>query len=111
MATYYILNADGTHNATVNCPAGDEHMPIPPDGGSVTTTPPPPAGPTWSDIQTQARTALDTSDTVVIRCAEHGVAVPDDWKTYRAALRAIISTSAGDPATPLPDRPGYPAGT
>lgn len=56
-----------------------------------------------------ARAALDASDTTVLRCLEHAVAVPDEWQAYRATLRAIAS-GASTP-TALPTRPAYPAGT
>jgi hypothetical protein len=54
-----------------------------------------------------ALTALAESDTTIIRCYEHGVSVPYEWQTYRAVLRAIVSSNTG----PLPNRPAYPAGT
>lgn len=65
----------------------------------------------WSAYQQQARTALVASDTTMHRCVENQVAVPAAWATYRKALRAIISASAGDPSIALPARPAYPAGT
>jgi hypothetical protein len=65
--------------------------------------PPPP------DTRAAAQIALDKSDVTVGRCYEHGVAVPADWVTYRAALRAHVS---GGPTTvALPVAPAYPAGT
>lgn len=65
----------------------------------------------WSSHQAQAKAALDASDITVLRCVEHGVAVPAEWATYRADLRAIVSASTGDATQPLPTRPAYPAGT
>jgi hypothetical protein len=59
-------------------------------------------------LKSAASAALNQSDTVVIRCAEAGVAVPQDWKDYRSALRAIISGTA---IVALPVKPAYPAGT
>ena len=50
---------------------------------------------------------LDTTDKTVIRCFENGVAVPQEWKTYRATLRTLITAGGGDP----PGRPSYPEGT
>ena len=68
------------------------------------------AGELWAAYQHQARVALDASDRVIIRCAEHAVAVPAEWVTYRGALRAIIAAASGDPTQPQPSsrpiRPG-----
>lgn len=60
-------------------------------------------------LMAAARSALDVSDTTIVRCYEHAVAVPAEWQTYRAALRSIIDASSS--ATVLPTRPDYPAGT
>jgi hypothetical protein len=62
-----------------------------------------------SALPALAKLALDASDRTVLRCFEAGVAVTEDWKTYRVALRAIVAGSSG--ATALPTRPAYPAGT
>lgn len=59
----------------------------------------------------QVQAALDASDRVVIRCAEHGVAVPADWLAARTAWRNIIS-GADMTSTTLPAAPSeYPPGT
>jgi hypothetical protein len=60
-----------------------------------------------ASLKAQAQLALDKSDVTVGRCYEAQVPVPDAWKAYRAALRAIVTTGAGA----LPERPAYPAGT
>lgn len=67
-----------------------------------------PAAPA-ADMRSAAKIALDKSDTTIIRCYEHGVAVPADWTAYRATLRAIVSGRTT--AAPLPAAPAYPAGT
>lgn len=71
----------------------------------------PTAAQLWSAHQAQAQSALDASDITMIRCVEHGVAVPAEWATYRGALRAIVRSASGDPTQPLPTRPAYPVGT
>lgn len=64
----------------------------------------------WAVYQGLALSALNDSDTTVLRCFERSVQVPLEWVNYRAALRAILSMKDGD-ATNLPARPAYPAGT
>jgi hypothetical protein len=56
-----------------------------------------------------AQAALDASDRTVLRCYEHGIAVPSEWQSYRAALRAIVSGTST--ATALPAIPAFPAGS
>lgn len=65
----------------------------------------------WSSLKRDALAALQDSDITVLRCFEHGVALPSEWVSYRAALRAIVSAVAGNAAAGLPVRPAYPAGT
>lgn len=59
------------------------------------------------DYRAKARAALDASDVTVLRCYEALVDVPEDWRIYRAALRAIVASGHG----PIPDAPPFPAGT
>jgi hypothetical protein len=56
---------------------------------------------------TEAQEALRQSDVVILRCVEHGVAVPAEWRAYRAALRAFIQGHGSS----LPDPPPFPSGT
>jgi hypothetical protein len=65
----------------------------------------------WSALQDAARAALGDSDITVLRCFEHGIAVPAEWVAYRAALRTIISAPSGTVVAGLPVKPAYPAGT
>jgi hypothetical protein len=62
-------------------------------------------------MQSSAKDALAASDIVVLRCYEHGIAVPDEWVTYRATLRPIAG-GADTTSTVLPTAPtDYPANT
>lgn len=53
----------------------------------------------------QAQSALDASDITFIRCVEEGLTWPQEWKEYRTALRAMVSTGAGT----MPARPAWPS--
>lgn len=65
----------------------------------------------WSALQAEALGALAESDITVLRCAEAGVPVPQAWRDYRAALRAIVSAQSVSESTQLPTQPDYPPGT
>lgn len=73
--------------------------------------PEPTAEQLWLLLREQARRALTESDITVLRCAEAAVPVPQAWRDYRAALRAIVSAESGDPTHGLPAQPAYPPGT
>ncbi|MBB2999638.1 hypothetical protein FHX57_001969 [Paraburkholderia tropica] len=63
-------------------------------------------------FQQDALAAIAKSDITLLRCIEHGVSIPAEWVTYRAALRVIISAPAGTTTiTGLPTRPAYPSGS
>lgn len=49
-----------------------------------------------------ARLRLTASDIVVLRLVEHGLAVPENYRAYREALRAVLR---GEQTT-LPTEPG-----
>jgi hypothetical protein len=62
----------------------------------------------------QASDAYQASTDVVTRCITEGVAVPDAWRTYRAALMAILSgvstgTTSATPTMPI-TTPAMPVG-
>ena len=56
-------------------------------------------------LKAQARQLLSASDVQVARSYESGIVLPDTWKTYRAALRVIVSTGAGT----IPALPAWPS--
>lgn len=130
---YYVLNAAGQCVAVAMSPVNVEDIEesggrvvesdeiatditlvqtVTPEGVIVYRQPSPPTVPQrWAALQVGAQAALDESDITVIRCAEAGVAVPQAWRDYRAALRLIVSSAVGDPDPGLPERPDYPPGT
>jgi len=59
------------------------------------------------NLKRQAQALLDKSDQTVGRCYEAGIPVPQAWRDYRSALRAVVSSGSGV----LPTRPDYPPGT
>lgn len=59
------------------------------------------------DLRIEAQAALLQSDITVLRCYEAGLSLPAEWRTYRAALRAIVSAPDASAMT-LPVRPAYP---
>jgi hypothetical protein len=60
-----------------------------------------------AQLQAQAQAALVKSDVTLLRCSEHGIAIPPEWATYRAQLRQVMQGTL----SVLPAQPGYPAGT
>lgn len=54
-----------------------------------------------ADLPRQAREALAATDWRVVRAAETGEPVPTAWRTYRDALRAVVSGQSNT----LPDEP------
>jgi hypothetical protein len=65
----------------------------------------------WRDLQLSAKYALQDTDMAAIRCFKAGVAFPQDWVDYVDSLRMIVRTVSGDPASALPAKPDFPAGT
>ncbi len=60
--------------------------------------------PVQPNYSAQAQDALTRSDRTVLRCYEREMAVPEEWVTYREALRDIIRSGKG----PVPARPDWP---
>lgn len=53
----------------------------------------------WQNVRRQRNGLLAECDWVVTKASETGVAVSDDWKTYRQALRDIPTQSDPDNIT------------
>ena len=86
------------------------------DANGLPALPPPPsaadlAAAAWVQYQSQAKAALDLSDTTLLRCYESGVTLPPEWATYRKALRAILTAPVNTTIPALPTKPAYPQGT
>ena len=53
----------------------------------------------WTPIRAERNIKLQQTDWIVARASETGVAVTDEWKTYRQALRDITAQSDPDNVT------------
>tara|TARA_Y100000361_G_scaffold151617_1_gene169336 strand:- start:916 stop:1197 length:282 start_codon:yes stop_codon:yes gene_type:complete len=53
----------------------------------------------WVQVRIERNIRLQESDWVAARASETGVAVSDDWKTYRQALRDVPTQSDPDNIT------------
>lgn len=53
----------------------------------------------WLEIRALRNSKLQETDWVVAKASETGVAVSDDWKTYRQALRDVPTQSDVDNIT------------
>ena len=53
----------------------------------------------WKSIRSQRNYLLAQTDWVVTKASETGVAVSDEWKTYRQALRDVPTQSDPDNIT------------
>ncbi len=53
----------------------------------------------WESVRIKRNGLLKTSDWIVTKALETGVAVSDDWKTYRQALRDVPTQSDPDNIT------------
>lgn len=74
------------------------------------TNPAPTTQQLHDDLVASAKSALDASDVVAIRCFKAGVQFSGTWVTYVAALRAIVN-GTDTTSTVLPVAPAYPAGS
>jgi len=107
MTAYVILSSD-----TTSVIGGPFHGPQAPQPGYAELPDDDARVVAWAAVLARgplvaaAQVALTASDVVVTRASEEGVPVPDDWKAYRAALRAIVSGSSD--ATEVPDPPAKP---
>jgi hypothetical protein len=91
-----------THEALLAAQADGKQIIVGPDGQPLAAereAPPP-------DLAAFARAALVASDITLMRCLEAGIVVPQAWRDYRTALRAVIADPAS--VTVLPVRPPYP---
>tara|TARA_B000000532_G_scaffold55321_1_gene42867 strand:- start:572 stop:853 length:282 start_codon:yes stop_codon:yes gene_type:complete len=53
----------------------------------------------WEGVRIQRNTKLSETDWVVTKASETGVAVSNEWKTYRQALRDVPTQSDPDNIT------------
>tara|TARA_R100000231_G_scaffold139464_1_gene120789 strand:+ start:697 stop:978 length:282 start_codon:yes stop_codon:yes gene_type:complete len=53
----------------------------------------------WASIRRKRNQLLSESDWIVTKASETGVAVSDEWKTYRQALRDVPTQSDPDNIT------------
>ena len=57
------------------------------------------------EVRIERNHRLTDTDWVVARASETGTAIPDDWKTYRQALRDITKTTTSMDDVVWPTRP------
>tara|TARA_B000000557_G_C20564218_1_gene354456 strand:+ start:196 stop:612 length:417 start_codon:yes stop_codon:yes gene_type:complete len=57
------------------------------------------------EIRIERNHRLTDTDWVVARATETGTAIPDDWKTYRQALRDITKTATSPDDVVWPTKP------
>ena len=53
----------------------------------------------WMQVRNERNRLLSETDWVTTRASETGIAVSDDWKTYRQALRDVPTQSDPDKIT------------
>ena len=57
------------------------------------------------EIRIERNHRLTDTDWVVARASETGTAIPDDWKTYRQALRDLPATESDPENATFPTKP------
>lgn len=72
--------------------------------------PAPTAAQLHAALVASAKSTLDVTDMVCLRCYKAGVAFPSAWQTYTTALRNIVN-GTDTTSTALPTQPAYPTGT
>ncbi|MCM1224019.1 MAG: phage tail assembly chaperone [Lachnospiraceae bacterium] len=60
-------------------------------------------------IRAERDRRLTETDLIIIRCAEAGEPVPEEWKAYRQALRDIPEQPEFPDAVNWPEKPAAPA--
>ncbi|MFM0306286.1 hypothetical protein P0D71_00630 [Paraburkholderia sp. RL17-383-BIF-A] len=63
----------------------------------------------WADVQADAKSALEASDVIVLRCYESGIPLPQEWAAYRKVLRTIVNSTVMDASQKLPSKPASPS--
>lgn len=67
--------------------------------------PPPTAEQQAAAVRAKRDALLAETDLIIIRCAEAGEPVPDEWKTYRQALRNVPEQAGFPDAVNWPELP------
>lgn len=80
--------------------------------GRPIAVPPPPPTPAWAlaTLQKQAKALLLQTDKTCTRCAENGILVPDDLRTFREVLREVMRAETWSVELHIPEMPPLPAG-
>jgi hypothetical protein len=114
MAIWIDLNNnlhDDMNGEALSLPNWPEHMQLATQAQiDAITNPAPTAQQLHANLVASAKTALDASDVVAIRCFKAGVQFPGAWVAYVVALRNIIN-GTDTTSTALPTVPAYPAGS
>lgn len=66
---------------------------------------------TWDTVNEFCKIRIAESDIAIIRFAEQGLAVPEEWVAYRQALQEITTTFSSPDDVVFPDPPeSFPEG-
>lgn len=99
----YAFLADGTQDGFIK----PGLVPITDAEADAIRNPQPTQEQIHAELVASAKSALNNTDMVCLRCYKAGVPFPADWQTYTANLRAVVNGTL----TTLPTQPAYPAGT